>query len=333
MDTQKIVTGIVLIIVLVGVYFGLSYLFGKNVRHALVPEVESGKIYLTLTKENSANDRKEIGIYAYDFETGAVEEFFAPSAATIITGGISSDGSKVVASTNHYSKDVHYFQLYTLKDDGKVKRITDSRTIRKREPQWSPNGDKIVFSALDDVSDHLKLPELTASGDISSMVYVTDLDGNEVRISDGSHPRFLPSGNQVLILKKDGLYVFEADGSKGKKVWHMNEGNAFFNMHLDLSGVSDMVAWSLFDEGEILLIKMESWDPFVGKIVDRIKTHALWPKFSPDGEKLAMIEVDYDWAGWANPKLVSFDLKTSEKRFLADLEGFSQFFMTLDSWY
>ncbi len=81
-------------------------------------------------------------------------------------------------------------------------------------------------------------------------------------------------------------------------------------------------------------MKVESWAPFKGSVVQTIKTHAFWPVFSPNEEYLAFEEVDWDPTSMpTKPRLVVHDILTPAKNVAQDLDGFIQTQMFITDWH
>ncbi|MFH1979030.1 MAG: hypothetical protein ABII97_01430 [Patescibacteria group bacterium] len=322
----------ILVVVLVSLYFFLvdfneTSLPGLNMTR--IPDsiaTSTSKIYMTLAPKKSDN----VGIYAFNFATQKIEEIYAPHHDVVITSGISLDGNKIVASSNYYSEDKSIYQFYLLdysEGKKKIKQITESDTFSKREPSWAPDGKKFAFMAQD---SRRELSMILADWS----VYVTDLEGNEVFVTKGAHPLFLPDGRRLLVLKEDGLYLFDVDSMEGEIVLALEEGKAVLNKQLDLSWSGKMLAWSFPRKGEMVLFKINSWEPFDLRMSHRINISAFWPTFSLDGRQLVVEEVDWDENKEEpeKPRLVYFDLKTMDKDFLIDLDDYKQDFMWIDGW-
>jgi len=53
--------------------------------------------------------------------------------------------------------------------------------------------------------------------------------------------------------------------------------------------------------------------------------------FSPDGKYLVVQEIDFN-AESSNPRLIMYNVETSEKEFLLDLNEYEQFAMWINDW-
>jgi len=309
-------------LILVG-YLCFKYV-DKNDNQILNSNPLLGKINLTLFKKGG--DR--VGLYSYDLEKKELSTFYGSEQEDAITGKFRIQDNLFITSSNYKSSDPFLFQLWTIDKNKKTKKITRSETYQKREPAWSPAGDKIAFVAR----------ELRESSDKEGLivnewdVYISDLKGNEEFITEGTHPLFSSNGKYLIVLKNDGLYLFDIETKEGKKIWNVENGDASASMKLDVLWNNDMLAWSFVGEkGKLVLFKIHSWDPFRGEVVNIIDTNSFWPMFSPDGKYLVVQEIDFN-AESSNPRLIMYNVETSEKEFLLDLNEYEQFAMWINDW-
>ena len=286
----------------------------------------SGKIYLSLLPLEKAKRPssiieqikktiysslilKEIDIYAVDVSSMQIENFLVD-----VYGNrhlkFSADGGKAVFISDRANPNDNIRQVYTANADlSDIKQITFSdENAKKSSPAFSPDRKQIVFTVLGDDSggndkEAKFLPE-------NSSIYMTDLNGNERFIVNGSNPMFSPDGKFLLALKSDGLYLVGLEFNDSKNVIPLpdNAKTKYSTiMKLSMSANGNTIAWTNALASQIYIIKISSWNPFVYNLEKTITdTHAFWPVFSPDGKYLAFQEVDDNNV---NPRLAIIDLK------------------------
>lgn len=286
-----------------------------------------GRVGLTLHKQGDVKN----GFYFYDFEQEELREVFSREG-NLIVGGDSAKNKDFVASLNVNAKTggAGNFQLWVLNPKTGLKQITKSDTLRKREAKWAPSGNEIVFIAQDNVDSNGFIPD-------DWSIYTTDLDGNETFITEGTHPLYSPDGKKLIVLKNDGLYLFDIESKGGEKIWNVAGDMAFANMQFDISWENNLLAWSAPDKGEVVLFKINSWEPFSAQIIKKLDIHAFWPVFSLEGNYLVMEEVDWPENSEGepiNPRLVIYDMETFErdKDFYVDLSEYMQTSMWVNDW-
>ncbi len=282
----------------------------------------SEKIYLSLVP----NERNiTTGIYSFDLESRKLKSAFVDMKipSQNFNGSFSNDGEMFALISREYG-DI-YAQLHVVDKNMKNKKLITSSPYHKKDPRWSPNGNSIAFIVNSDG------PESNNYINVDTWkIYITDLKGNERFISNGANPIFSPDGSKLLILRSDGLHLIDIKTKSDELVWDMVGGIAYLGMKLDLSNSGSLLAWSVPDDGEILIIKIDSWEPFKGFIKDRIQSSSFWPRFSPDDTYLAAQEVD--WGNNDNQRLVIFDLNLKTKEVVLDLTDYVQTSMFIDDW-
>jgi TolB protein len=119
---------------------------------------------------------------------------------------MSPDGSQILfISRKDYSQNssyefIHSSDIFVVNTDGKDLRKIAGEHFEVMNPQWSPDGTKIMFVARKDYS-HDSHYEFVHSSDI----FVVDTDGKDLRKIAGEnfdedHPQWSPNGTQILYL-------------------------------------------------------------------------------------------------------------------------------------
>lgn len=141
---------------------------------------------------------------------------------------LSPNGDMIVfVSYRDYDKNI-----YIMKTDGSNQiKITNTSSVGKGWPSWSPDGSKILFS--DDKYDELN---------IYSQTYMMNIDGsNMVKLTENSYTDFCPSwspdGSKILfssyrdgsfysdgtfVLNESEIYVMDADGGNLVRLTYNN---------------------------------------------------------------------------------------------------------------
>ncbi|MBW4623061.1 MAG: PD40 domain-containing protein [Cyanosarcina radialis HA8281-LM2] len=105
------------------------------------------------------------------------------------------------------------WDIYRVNVDGTgLTQLTNSPEL-DRYPDWSPDGQQIVFVSYRD------RPPQDCCGDI----YVMQADGSKVtRLTQDAYfpsfPKWSPDGKQIVFVANDEIYVINSDGSKRTKL-------------------------------------------------------------------------------------------------------------------
>lgn len=228
---------------------------------------------------------------------------------------MSADGSDVVRLTNHAASDYQarwspdgrkivfvadrdsavvagWWQavpdIYVMNADSSgAARLTRSKLI-STEPDWSPDGRKIVFSRKEEVGEKFGIYVMNADG--SAAVRITPKE-----TWDDFRPRWSPDGRRIAFLsnrrRPDGyswwtINVMDADGSNRAEVARpVSDGNMLgFDWSPD--GTKIVVSHSGRRSGQDLTIMSVDGDPgFVRLIEDDLYSDAD-PVWSPDGTEV-----------------------------------------------
>jgi TolB protein len=153
-----------------------------------------------------------------------------------------------------------------------------ARTVYYHNPDWSPNGSRIVF-------------ESTRDGKYA--IYTIRADGSDLRkLTDGEaddeQPRWSRDGRQIVFISnRDGhlqLYLMDADGSRQRRLTKTND----IDYQPDFSPKGDYVAFQSRTEQaavvhDIYTIRADGTGRT--RLTDRAADYAA-PKWSPDGKKI-----------------------------------------------
>ncbi|MGD0804185.1 MAG: S9 family peptidase [Candidatus Bathyarchaeia archaeon] len=109
---------------------------------------------------------------------------------------ISPDGGRVafVRTTMDYEKDEYLSDIW-LADDGEIRQFTSGRA-KDKEPRWSPDGRKLLFTSMPPAKEEEKKKR---------QLYVIVADGGEARkLTDlkmgVESPRWSPDGKRILFI-------------------------------------------------------------------------------------------------------------------------------------
>jgi Tol biopolymer transport system component len=241
-------------------------------------------------------------------------------------------GGKLVFSRKESGEE--YFQIFSMEPNGAdLKKITSSQRLYKREPVVSHDGTKIAFVAQ--VVDEGLNPTLPRAW----RLLVTDLQGKEEYVTRGVNPIFSPDNTKLLVLREKGLYIFDLkknasntpdDGKFGVLVLPSVGESNLQMMKFSVSSDNSKLLWSDPKSGKVGLYSL-TWEPFKLTLLRTFNTYAFWSAFSPDGQYIALEEVD--WGVEAkNPRVVIYSLQTEESKEVLDLSAYSTAYLWMSSW-
>lgn len=322
---------VALILLMVGVFFVLAYLIYKaeqNPTSTSVPSTKDvknypedlkGKVYLTLKEKEESEGVNTRRIFSFDFEKDNFKRESFYDKIPTLGGEIDRQGDKMLISM--------FFpqQIYIANKNRQVAQITNSPNKFKKEAVWSTDNQKIAFMSSKEVSGEFP------AFDINSWdIVVSDLDGNENKISTGVHPFFSPDDKKILFLKENGLNLIDLETRKEKNVLNFEADPAF---QLDLSFEKNRLVVSNPLKKTITVYEIASWDDFQLEKFHEIENpqafNISWPKLSPyDGKYLIYEELSED----GTIQLVAYDIKNSKKHFILDLSSYEHGFMWINDW-
>ncbi|PIT91065.1 hypothetical protein COU17_02440 [Candidatus Kaiserbacteria bacterium CG10_big_fil_rev_8_21_14_0_10_49_17] len=321
---HKLILAVAILLIVGGIAAGGAYLYTEyknRVPEFQNPEALTGKLYLTLRK-NSANDLPDL--YIYDFSTKNLEELPVGTTedALRITSHSTSDSSQVAYAAA--SQD-GVLQIFSTGE--RVRQLTNSSIRLKRNPEWSLSGEKVAYMA-----ERANRNETSLYKPEAWSVFVVDGEGNERYITDGAYPQWGPDDNTLLVLKSDGLHVFNIASSTAVRAWKAR-GGAATNMKIDVSRDGSKIAWSSPEDGQVLLLSVSSWSPFEASYIGKVPVHAFWVAFSPDSTYLATQSVTWDSLK-ENPRarVEVYDTTTLKGGKVFGLDAYDQEAMFVTDW-
>ena len=115
-------------------------------------------------------------------------------------------------------------EIWTMRPDGSDARQLTSDNRIDADADWSPDGQRIVFTKVNDTATTVPFNALQFE------VHVMDADGSDVQRlttrSDGSDrsPRWSPDGTQIVFSRNgangpEGIFVMNADGSNARALY------------------------------------------------------------------------------------------------------------------
>lgn len=329
---KNFLLGISLVLLVVAVIFAvLSFELkqgGKNDIIKKYPKDIDGTVFLTLREEG-----KPAGVVVFDLDKKAFVKKFLVDGCYSLGGGVNSDGDKMVGSSNCDGDYPDDYQIYWGNTKGEISMITKSKTGVKKEAVWSPDEKTVAF-----MSTYSSEPEQNGNKEELSLsnvdrwgIFISDLLGEEKFVASAIHPFFSPDGKSILALRKEGLFLFDIDSGKGKKV-HDFKIEVPVGMQMDLSEDGKRLVVSDPINRDIKLYNIESWDNFKMKETKRITTPASyvsWPKFHPINKKYIITEELYD-----NEEihLSAYDLENDQKHQVLDLSGYKHDSLWINDW-
>ena len=288
-----------------------------------------GTIYLSLIPNNFSEPE---AIYSFDPKFRSLKRILIDNKTPshLINYSLSSDGRKAVFSLGVFDRDgikEHYSQLFVSDSNGENRRPVTKSNSDKKNPVWSPDGTLIAFEAT---LNGERESDLVGRRVEQSGIFVTDLEGNERFITQGTQPHFSPDGDSVILLKNSGLYLANLESGQVERVWNMVGGLTYLGMKLDVSDDKRLLAWSSANVNDLMILDIESWKPFEAKVKDRYEVTGFWPRFSPDGKYLAFQEVDPETI--RGQRLVIYKLSDGTKDTVLDLTDYYQESLWVNDW-
>ncbi len=327
-----ILIGFITVLLIGGIFYLIRSNFSDIVNSPDISEnlnVPKGKIFLSLKPLASSS---VINIYEFDLSSKKLIKFLTDdnifSDDNDIALRFSIDTKKIVFISDRNGSGG---QIFLANADGRhLKQITTNKnSLIKQTPVLSPDKNYIAFVAYQN-KGLLPLPE-------ERKIYISDLNGNERFITNGVNPIFSPDGKSLLVLKNSGIYIVDLQSNKEIVVAPLEKGKgkgfALVNMQFSISLKGDMLAWTNIQKKQIYVSKIASWKPLKYDFTKIFDIAGFWPVFSPDGNYLALEEVDWTPPNPTNPRLVIYDIKNGfVKQLVYNLNGHDQLSMWITDW-
>ena len=203
-------------------------------RYSLAHFVLAGVIVLVLTPlvivvdvqaqiafHSKRDGNFEIYVMAAD---GGNQRRLTNNTANDLSPSWSPNGKRIAFVSNrdghvHVKHGWSTSDIYVMDADGSNQQNLTNNPHNDRQPSWSPNGERIVFSANRDWDNPQSID-----------IYVMDADGrNEQRLTENRkndrHPSWSPDGNRIAFsadrkgdLQNFDIYVMDADGGNEQKL-------------------------------------------------------------------------------------------------------------------
>lgn len=284
----------ILLLIVFGVWWAYSNPEFFNLLSKTSPRLtHEGTLFLGLSPD--ADGKVPFNIYSLNLsslELGTV--LSSVGDESYATGSFSPDGEKVAFSEMTPNEDGTWTSLIftSHKDGSAIKQVAASTSFFIQKPQWSPDGLSIVFEGFPQSSGFGK-----EDGQGTKLFVVKSDDESSSlpqAIGGGRHPQFLPSGDIVAVPEdeKGVLSLF----LKNEKWEQLNIFSTFEGVEnsqaltFDVLEDGTRLVLSAPSLGELLVLKVISWNPFSAEIVGTFSGQTFQPTFSPDGQSVAFIE-------------------------------------------
>ncbi len=310
---------VIFLVISIGIIVGIYFL------SPMIPSISrapSGEIYMTLL----SNDRSHSGVFVYDFEDNNLTPYLfdEDDRTAYVASSLSPDGGRVA-----YSRPIRGGSQMVVKDIASGRELVIQGTpeiFSRRNPTWSPDGNLLVYQTRKDAAGGVVNPD-------GWYIYAYNLLAQQERyVVDGFGPTFAPTG-ELFFLRRDGLYKYSfGDLENGQKIWSMENGVAQANMMIDVSPNGKKIAWSLPDDGKLMVINILSMNPLNLEVDNQLDARGFWPIFSPDSSFLGFQEVDWNSGIPTNPRLIYFNLRNYRKTLVLDLKDYVQTSMFVTDW-
>lgn len=335
---KRIFWGVLLIFLLVIGGYALYHVFTNTApapqSYTSLREEAGGTVYFTA----QGRDVNVVpSLLSMSVAVGELFQFTPTELASAFTEHLSPDKSMSVYASSPVltSLDGWYLgtssQIVTYDVQNETERVLTDTPTYKSNPEWSSDGKTIAYMATDYES------AVEESADVETWkIYTVDTrTGAESYITDGAYPQWFPDNTHVLVLRNDGLHIYNTKTQTGVNISEapLHTGTAQTNMKIDLSRDGSKIAWTLPDEGRALLITLTTPENPSAVVQKEISAHAFWPVLSENSRHLILHEVDWDTLETdPNPRLVLYDLETDEQEKILDFPGIRPGSIAVTDW-
>lgn len=285
----------------VGVVLGISgYLYTVGAlpffdRAPVLPTAH-GTLYFT----GATSDHPVPNVYLYDLDRGNFElgqgvftneayarytTAFSPSGREIAYfNAIAADSSGAPSEPTVLASTLQLIR-FSVNDPSQFDVRTPDAPSFKIYPQWSPDGQSILYEAY--------VGEDGGFADINNWaVYRIDGVGKEVRIVHGSSPQWSPDGASFLYVGEDGVYRYDVATASSSMAVPLLEPAHWGATRIDLTPDGTTLVVSA-ETKRIERYRITAWDPFTYELNDTVNREHVrhwWPQVSRDGSQIAAID-------------------------------------------
>jgi Tol biopolymer transport system component len=196
-----------------------------------------------------------------------------PHCASVSYPAIASNNKRIafVRSFNRFRVDQDGYDhqgIYTMSTDGsQLRRVTlpRARSARDDEPQWSPDGRRIVFVRTN----------LTAKPVDGQAIFVVHADGSALRritpwnLRAGDGPNWSPDGTRILFRSNasdtfldSNLFTVGSDGTGLKQITHVAPTTKLYSSGFSPDGASITFGMQgTNDEADIFTMRLDGTRP------------------------------------------------------------------------
>ena len=185
-----------------------------------------------------------------------------------LIGGLAAQKARIAFTQIGFDN----YEIYVMDADGGNQENLSNHPVDDMEPDWSPDGTKIVF-----ISNRNRRVY---------QIYVMDADGtNQIRLTDGPwgkrEPDWSPDGTKIAFTIGDGIPHIDVMDSDGNNRVRFEDEASEPSWSPD-GGKIAFVSWK--DNKHEIVVKGAD-----GKGLEKV-AHGHNPSFSPDGSRIAFYE-------------------------------------------